>query len=801
MQLHGGDGTGGAVHGVAVGVVLADDDGDTGDLGGRRLAQTLHQRGHLLQTVHAGHHKVVGLFAVPAVLGVQRQQCVVEGHALGGVPAGHLRDEQGGGDGVLVADVVAQHIAIALLVGHDDLALTGRLQLALLLGHELEAGEGVVAGDAVGFRHLAGHVGGDDRLEEHRLFRQLTGTAQRADEIIQQQHAGLVAGDGDEPTGVVAHHDAHAVTVGVGAQNKVGADLVRQLDGQIEALGILRVGGVHRGEVAVQHHLLLYAVQVLDAQTPQRLRHQLPATAVERGVDHLEGIGHLRHGFPVVDHGHDVLHEGAVRLLAHDLNEAGLHRLVKVHALDTGEDVDLFQLGGDGVGVLGRQLGAVRPVDLVAVILLGVVAGGDIDARLTAVVADGKAQLRRGTQGLKNADMDAVGGADLRGGVGKEHIVVAAVHADGNALLLGVLTLGGDDIGKALGGPADDMDVHLVQTDLHGAAQTGGAELQRAVEAVFDLLFIAGDALQLRVFGGGESVAVEPALVFLFIAHIGTPFRVIMYLFLVFHGLGSQQFLRLLQTGGGDIQADAEAGKAVDDLAGAALAVVVFEAGDTVGRQQGDDRVGIGGGVKGLLQQDGLFILSRRVLGPCGDIRVAGKAPVFHGNDLLFVIFGAAGDLVCSVDLLQQHDTRHVMGKCHGGHGQTPVGLPFQLLVQTDAAADEEGDLGLALHTEVREAAAQFLAGAGLALDAHRHQRAALGQLFPDGGGLRLQGVADLGGGGLVGQAALRQLHDLQTAQALETLDILGGGVNIEFFLQLADAEDRYLLHAITSGA
>lgn len=36
---------------------------------------------------------------------------------------------------------------------------------------------------------------------------------------------------------------------------------------------------------------------------------------------------------------------------------------------------------------------------------------------------------------------------------------------------------------------------------------------------------------------------------------------------------------RAFQTGGGDIQADAEAGKAVDDLTGAALAVVVFEQG------------------------------------------------------------------------------------------------------------------------------------------------------------------------------------------------------------------------------
>ena len=53
-------------------------------------------------------------------------------------------------------------------------------------------------------------------------------------------------------------------------------------------------------------------------------------------------------------------------------------------------------------------------------------AGGDVDACLTAVVPHGEAQLRRGAQGLKNAHMNAVGGADLRGGVGKLRAVVAA---------------------------------------------------------------------------------------------------------------------------------------------------------------------------------------------------------------------------------------------------------------------------------------------------------------------------------------------------------------------------------------
>ena len=63
-------------------------------------------------------------------------------------------------------------------------------------------------------------------------------------------------------------------------------------------------------------------------------------------------------------------------------------------------------------------------------------------------------------------------------------------------------------------------------------------------------------------------------------------------------------------------------------FARAALLIIILKAGDAVGRQQGDDGAGIGGGVKGLFQQDGLLVLSRRVLGPGRDVRPAGKAPV-----------------------------------------------------------------------------------------------------------------------------------------------------------------------------
>ena len=115
--------------------------------------------------------------------------------------------------------------------------------------------------------------------------------------------------------------------------------------------------------------------------------------------------------------------------------------------------------------------------------------------------------------------MDAVGGADLGGGPGKLHGVVAAVHAQGHAPALGLLPLGADDVGKALGGPADDMDVHLVQARLHGAPQTGGAKLQRPVEPFPDLLLVAADALQLRVLLRRQRRGGQPLLIFPHVVH------------------------------------------------------------------------------------------------------------------------------------------------------------------------------------------------------------------------------------------------------------------------------------------
>ena len=258
---------------------------------------------------------------------------------------------------------------------------------------------------------------------------------------------------------------------------------------------------------------------MLHAQALESLGNELIAGAVEGGVHHLEGVGHLLHHGLVVDLLHDVSQELLVGLSAHEDDLALGHGLVVVHGLDAVEHVQLLHLLGHLVSVLGGQLGAVLPVHLIAVVLLGVVAGGDIDAGDAAVLTHSKAELGGGAQGLKQTHGDAVARHDAGGLPGKGVGVVAAVKAHGHAPLYRLGTLLQDDLGKGLGGVTDDMHVHTVQAHAHGAAQTGGAEGQLVKEAGLDLFLIVLDRLQLGLFVGGQSGAVKPFLVILPIRH------------------------------------------------------------------------------------------------------------------------------------------------------------------------------------------------------------------------------------------------------------------------------------------
>ena len=259
---------------------------------------------------------------------------------------------------------------------------------------------------------------------------------------------------------------------------------------------------------------------------------------MERRVDDAELIRDRPDCLRIDGLAHDLLKEGLVRLDPDDSDLPLFDGLGIVAGLIAGENIRLGHPRGDRVGMLGRQLGAVGPVDLIAVILLGIVAGRDVQAGRGAVVTHGKAELGRWAQRIKNAHIDAVGSHDRSRFFGILASVQAAVMRDDDALLPGGLALGADDIGKGLGRMADDVDIHVVQAGLHRAAQTGGTELQRCEETLADFLLILADGIELGPLALAESGAVQPVLILFHERSHNSASRNLIFAFCFIYGKG-----------------------------------------------------------------------------------------------------------------------------------------------------------------------------------------------------------------------------------------------------------------------
>ncbi len=138
--------------------------------------------------------------------------------------------------------------------------------------------------------------------------------------------------------------------------------------------------------------------------------------------------------------------------------------------------------------MLRRELCPVLPVDLVAVILLCIVAGGYVDTSHGPVFAYRKAELRGGAQCVKNPHPYPVSGHDRGGFPSKEAAVSAAVKAYDYSTLHRLGAQGAYQGCEALCRVPYNMDVHSVQTYAHYSAQAGSAKGERREESVLHLL-------------------------------------------------------------------------------------------------------------------------------------------------------------------------------------------------------------------------------------------------------------------------------------------------------------------------
>ncbi len=218
-------------------------------------------------------------------------------------------------------------------------------------------------------------------------------------------------------------------------------------------------------------------MDVLETPRAQCLGNDDTTRSVHGRIDDVEVF--LAQDDILVDHRLlDSLQIVPVHLATDNLDEVVVG--LELHILD----LHLVHLVDDALVVRREHLGAVVPIGLVAVILAGVVRGGDVDTSLTAQLTDGKRDLRRGTQALEEICLDAVGREDGCNGLCKHTAVVAVVvtYYDSEVVTSGECLQ--DIVGKTLGGHTNDILVHAVGAGTHDATQTARTELEVLIEGV-----------------------------------------------------------------------------------------------------------------------------------------------------------------------------------------------------------------------------------------------------------------------------------------------------------------------------
>ena len=181
-------------------------------------------------------------------------------------------------------------------------------------------------------------------------------------------------------------------------------------------------------------------------------------------------------------------------LFADPVNEALRYPRFKIDAHDVRKRVNAVDGALNLLRGFGRDLAAVRPVDLVAVVFRGVVARGEHDAAAAGKVPHRKRKRRsRHDHGIQ-IDLNAVAREHF-GCRAREHIALdAAVVGDGK---LRCREFAHAILAVSLRGFRHRIHVHPVRARADHAAKAAGAELQLPIEPVFDFGGRVFDPLQL----------------------------------------------------------------------------------------------------------------------------------------------------------------------------------------------------------------------------------------------------------------------------------------------------------------
>lgn len=485
-----------------VGGEVADAcDGAAVDLGGGIGGVAVSEGGDLGGTLGSFEDFALVHFEEVANFGVDFVEQAGDGEAPAGGVGGEFGEHYDSAVAVFVAREVVAHVAVAFFIAEDhegavletSVARFDRSEVAVagadVLGEggfvigefgadPFETGQGVDDLDAVFDGDSVLHGAGDESLEDDGAI--AIGIVEDAevehgfDTIPGHDGTGLVAGEEDHFTGGVTDTDAHAVAIGVGADDNVGAFFVGEIDGHLEGGRVFGVGGFDGGEAAIWHVLFGDGEEV-EAESLEDGGNEDATGTVEGGEDDFEFFGGLiLEEFGPEHDGLDLVQEGLIHFVAEgdDLTAFGFREGIVGFASDG------IDFGDDARGVGFDDTGTVVEIDFVAVVVGGVVGGGDHDAGVGAEAADCEGHFRGGAEAVEEVDIHAEIGSDFGAEVGEFGGEVAGVVSknDGGATVDAGVGAPVADVGhETSGGTAQVIKVHGIGADagLIGALISG----------------------------------------------------------------------------------------------------------------------------------------------------------------------------------------------------------------------------------------------------------------------------------------------------------------------------------------
>ena len=299
---------------------------------------------------------------------------------------------------------------------------------------------------------------GHDGFNGYRVFGHGAFFLTAGADVVEEQHAHLVAGN--QLIGAVRalHGDAHAVSIRVGGEHQICALFLGQFHAFFHRGEDFRVRIGAGREIAVGVFLFRHNRDIINADIAQHAGNGYQAGAVKRAVDELQASRLAEAGTNLA--GLDVFIQAFLAVFPDKLDETFFHAFGKRHIFCTREHIGF--LNGVIYDVCGivRHLAAVRAVGFVAVVLGRVVAGRHHDAGIGLIEAGGKRKggYRHGL--VVNAHVDAIGGQDTGSFFSKGPAFKTGIVADGHRLRAAFTFY---PIGYALRGLTHNPDVHAIR--------------------------------------------------------------------------------------------------------------------------------------------------------------------------------------------------------------------------------------------------------------------------------------------------------------------------------------------------